>query len=261
MRLNSIKEIEILRLTKKGKVKGKDKVIKEIPLTIFANNVEVGALFYTPPGADYLAVGFLLSQGIIENREKIKGVYFNPEKNFTQVKLDLSVENVKTLSSSKNLYLSSCGACSFSMPGFSNNLKRIDSCFKIKKEALFKVMEEFEKKSHLFKTTGGNHSCGLYNGESFEVFAEDIGRHNAVDKIVGKCYLREIKTEDKLLLVSGRVSWEILTKTAGAAIPILASPSAPTDLAISLAHRLNITLVGFLRKKRMNIYTHPRRVV
>lgn len=261
MRIHSLQEVEILQLTDNSKVKLKDRVIKEIPLTIFVNSKEVGTLFCTPSGVEFLAVGFLFSQGMINDREKIKELYFNPEKNFIQVRLDMSRQELEKLSSSKNIHLSSCGVCSFKMLSLLNNFEEITSCFKIKKEILFAAMEQFEKKSHLFKLTGGNHSCALHNGEKFEVFAEDIGRHNAVDKVLGQCHLQGIETRDKLLLVSGRVSWEILTKATAGNIPIIASPSAPTNLAIQMAHRLNISLAGFVRKKRMNIYSHPWRIV
>jgi len=203
----------------------------------------------------------LLSQGIIKDKERIKEIHFNPEKNFVQVKLDIPEKELKKLSLLKNMYLSSCGICSFIMPAPLSSLGKINSSLKVKRKVLFGAMEEFEEKSHLFKTTGGNHSCALYNGEKLEVFAEDIGRHNAVDKVIGKCFLQGIETKGKTLLLSGRISWEILTKAAIAAIPLVASPSAPTSLAIHLAKKLNVTVVGFLRKERMNVYTHTWRVI
>ena len=261
MNLPSTQDIEITCLKGKSRIKIKDKVIREIPLTIFLNSTQVGCLLCTPSKVDCLAVGFLFTQGMIQKTEKIKDIYFNPVKSFIQVKMDKPGKDIKKISLSKNLHLSSCGVCSFYPSEQSDNSERINSSFKIERKLLFEVMEEFEKKSSLFKTTGGNHSAALYNREKLEVFAEDIGRHNAVDKVLGECFLREIETEERLLLVSGRISWEILTKAFKGSIPVLASPSAPTNLAVSLADRLNITVIGFLRGKRMNIYTHPWRVI
>jgi len=259
MNLSSTKEVEILRLTEKERVKLKDRVIKEILLAIFVNTEKIGTLLCTPPGLEYLAAGFLLSQGIIEpdDKNRIKDIYLNFQKSFIQVKIDISDQKLKKITSGRYI-TSSCGECSF----YNLEFKKLNSPFQIKENFLFAAMEEFEKKSTLFKITGGNHSCGLYNNSGkLEVFAEDLGRHNALDKVFGECLLRGIETRDKFLLLSGRISWEILSKAAQRAVPLLASPSAPTDLAVSLADKLNITLVGFLRQGRMNIYTHPWRVI
>ena len=122
-------------------------------------------------------------------------------------------------------------------------------------------MKKLEEKSLTFKNTGGVHSCALCSQESIEVLAEDIGRHNAVDKVFGECFMRGIFTQNKAILTSGRVSSEILIKVAKRKIPIIASHSAPTNLAVDLAERLNITLIGFVRGKRINIYTHNYRVI
>ena len=259
MNLSSFREVEILCLREKQRVKLKDGVIREILLALFVNRKKIATLLCTPPGLEYLALGFLLSQGVIEpeDKNKIEEIYLNLQKGFIQVKIDIPQQKLQRITSQRYI-ISSCGECSFYTPEF----KKLNSSFQIKEDSLFASMEEFEKKSTLFKITGGNHSCGLYNkGGELEIFAEDLGRHNALDKVFGECLLRGIKTRDRFLLLSGRISWEILSKAARRSVPLLASPSAPTDLAISLADRLNITLVGFLRQQRMNIYTHPWRII
>ncbi|MBE0478608.1 formate dehydrogenase accessory sulfurtransferase FdhD [Candidatus Aerophobetes bacterium] len=261
MNRRSVEKVEITRLTGKKRVKLEDKVIRETPLTIFIGSQEVGTLLCTPCKVDYLAVGFLFTQGILQNAETIKDIYFHPERNFIQIQLDGSQEKLRSAIPSKNLFLSSCGACSSYLPEYWQNLGKINSPFTMKKDTLFEAMKDFEEKSNLFKITGGNHSSGLFDREKIEVFAEDIGRHNAVDKVIGECILKKIKTKDKALFLSGRVSWEILVKAFRALIPVVISPSAPTNLGIHLADTLNVTLVGFLRKERMNIYTHPWRIV
>lgn len=261
MNFSPVEKVEIIRVTEKKRVQLEDKVVRETPLTIFANAQKVKTLLYTPGKADCLAVGFLFTQGLISCTEEIKDVYFDPEKNFVQVKLDGSQENLQQTSSQKKPFLPVCGMHSFCLPEYVHNSTSITSSFQIKKEMLFEAMENFEKKSELFKISGGNHSAGLFDGRKIEFFAEDVGRYNAVDKVIGEYLLRKITIKDKVLFLSGRISWEILIKAFRARIPIVVSPSAPTNLAISLARTVNITLIGFLRKQRMNIYTHPWRVV
>jgi FdhD protein len=113
----------------------------------------------------------------------------------------------------------------------------------------------------VFKATGGVHSAALCEAKSILVFSEDIGRHNAIDKIFGECILKDIPTEGCLIITSGRVSSEILLKVARRNIPLLISKSAPTNLGVRLADDLGITLVGFARGRRMNIYTNGWRIM
>jgi len=123
------------------------------------------------------------------------------------------------------------------------------------------MAKEFQQRSQIFRTTGGVHSAALCDTEGILVFSEDIGRHNAIDKIFGECILRDIPTDDHIIITSGRISSEILLKIAKRNVPILISKAAPTNLGISLANDLGVTLVGFVRGKRMNVYANEWRVV
>ena len=123
------------------------------------------------------------------------------------------------------------------------------------------LMRQFQQSSLTFKHTGGVHSCALCSQEGMEIFTEDIGRHNAMDKIFGECFIKGISIQDKFILTSGRVSSEILIKAVKQKVPIIASHSAPTDLAVGLAEKLNLTLIGFVRGCRMNIYTNNYRII
>ena len=118
------------------------------------------------------------------------------------------------------------------------------------------LIKEFNKSSQLFLDTGGVHSCALCDINKIIIFKEDIGRHNALDKVLGKALLEDIDFRDKIILTSGRISSEILIKTAKRQIPVIVSRSAPTSLSIDIAKKLNITLIGFARGKRMNIYSN-----
>lgn len=126
---------------------------------------------------------------------------------------------------------------------------------------LFQLINELYQRSELFKKTGGVHNSLLTDiDQSFTIFREDISRHNTVDKIIGYLFLNDIKTHNKILVISGRISAEILLKTAKMKLPILVSPSAPTDMAVKFASQLGITLIGFVREDRFNVYSHSWRI-
>lgn len=127
-------------------------------------------------------------------------------------------------------------------------------------EDLLSPVSRFDKGSRLFQETGGVHSGAICSTEEILLFHEDIGRYNAVDKLVGQALAKRLNLADKLLLTSGRLSSEILLKAAKQSIPIIVSRRAPTALAIELAERLNVTLVGFARGNRMNIYSGAGRI-
>ena len=122
------------------------------------------------------------------------------------------------------------------------------------------LMQEMGKRSELFRETGGVHSSALAREGTLVLFREDIGRHNAIDKIIGECLLSGIPFDDALLMTSGRITSEIARKAGIAGIPVIASRSAPTSLAIRMAEELDLTIVGFVRGKRMNIYTGDWRI-
>ena len=126
---------------------------------------------------------------------------------------------------------------------------------------IYEVMKENLTSSELFKNTGGVHSVAIYDNERLLTIREDVARHNAMDKSIGYCLLNNIDLKDKIIFVSGRISCEMILKAAKASIPIVVSKSAPTNLSREIAKKLNITLVGFVRGERMNIYTNPQRII
>ena len=135
-----------------------------------------------------------------------------------------------------------------------------NSDISIPAETLLAHISRFNKMSDLFQQTGGVHSGAICSRDAILLFHEDIGRHNAVDKLIGEALSRQISLADKILLTSGRLSSEILLKAARQSIPVIVSRSAPTALAVELAARVNITLIGFARGNRMNVYAGDARV-
>ena len=137
----------------------------------------------------------------------------------------------------------------------------IDTPLKINSNLVYSLISEMQERAGLFKLTGGVHSCALADKHgSIILFSEDISRYNTIDKIFGETFVKGITTENKIMLTSCRITSGILKKIIIGKLSIVISRAAPTDLAIKLAEKVGITLVGFVRGERMNIYTHPQRI-
>ena len=256
------KEIErfpILRVTEQGRSQSEDTVVREFPLTIILNNQELVTLLCSPKDLEYLAVGFLASEGLLKSKDEIKKITVNDQVGAVRVEIKKDFAGELPL---KRLITSGCGRGTslYSVADAQGQLK-VESQIGISALKVFTMVKEFQQRSQIFRTTGGVHSAALCDTEGILVFSEDIGRHNAIDKIFGECILRDIPTADHIIITSGRISSEILLKIAKRNVPILISKAAPTNLGISLANDLGVTLVGFVRGKRMNVYANDWRVV
>ncbi|NLZ39334.1 MAG: formate dehydrogenase accessory sulfurtransferase FdhD [Firmicutes bacterium] len=254
-------EIKQIVSVKAGKaLMVEDPVIREVPLTIYLNGREFVTLLYTPEMPEMLAIGFLRSEGLIKDAADIISLRFDEEQSFIFVETkggDL-VEKLY----GKRTITSGCGKGTV-FYSVLDALKSnpVQSDFSLTSEQVMQLMKKLQEKAILFKQTGGIHSAALCSDEDILYFCEDIGRHNAVDKLVGMCLKDKIEITDKVLATSGRVSSEILVKTAKLGIPVLISRAAPTTLSIELAEKLGITLVGFVRGRRFNIYANHERII
>ncbi len=143
----------------------------------------------------------------------------------------------------------------------SRNIGAIRDPLTISAEKLRKLYRKFQTASGLYKITGCIHSAALSDSENILCMAEDIGRHNAVDKVIGYCLLEDIGFKGKIMLTSGRLTSEIVSKCSRWGIPMIVSKTAGTDLSIAIAERKGLTAIGFLRGRRFNVYTHPERVL
>ncbi|HBC98096.1 MAG TPA: formate dehydrogenase accessory sulfurtransferase FdhD [Clostridium sp.] len=238
--------------------------VREYPLNIFVNGKHLTTLLCTPEKLEELTVGFLAFQGIIKSYDEIKCVKIHEENGTAEVFL-----NCEGLDISK--YLKQVIPHSFSEKKSSEFFSYIINSLKIdkvqnenvhiEKERIYDLMKENLSYSEAFKNTGGVHCAALCNKYGIVSICEDVARHNAVDKLLGESFMKKIPLWDKILFVSSRVSFEMLFKIARFGIPIMISKSAPTDLSIKFAEALNVTLVGFVRGKRMNVYANPQRIV
>ena len=255
--INNTERFPVLRVTEKGRDNIVDVVVTEFPLTITLNNREVVTLLCSPTNLEYLAAGFLFSEGLIEGKDDIKEIKVDDEGAMVQVETKKD-KGFLSLPSSRRLVTSGGGR---GAPLYHAQQAKVESDIEISVGEAFTLVDDFVQRSAVFKATGGVHSAALCDTKSILVFSEDIGRHNAIDKVFGECMLKDIPTAGRLVITSGRVSSEILLKVAKRDVPVLISKSAPTNMGVKLASDLGITLIGFARGKKANIYTNEWRVV
>ncbi|MEW6424835.1 MAG: formate dehydrogenase accessory sulfurtransferase FdhD [Bacillota bacterium] len=236
-----------------------DEVVREVPITIFLNDQEFITVVCSPFSIDALVAGFLFVEGIITDRKDLLDI---------KVLLNEGLVWVETARSTaaESLFLKRCLAscCGRGRSTFyfmnDAGLAPIKAEFTVTVDQIKALNEEREKRSVTFRTTGGTHNAALCTPREIIYFDEDIGRHNAVDKVLGRAFLDAVSFQDKLIFLSGRISSEIVVKAARAGVPLIVSRAAPTDLALDMAEKLNIGVVGFVRGDRLNIYTRPERV-
>lgn len=255
-----IKELEIVRIKKSQRNKEKDRVIVEMPLTIFLNDKEFITLLCSPEKLDYLAVGFLRSEGLIKQARELEDISVDFSRGMVFVRTKTPADLVEKLYGKRTI-TSGCGKGTLFFHALDSlQSKPVKTDMQIDAEKLLELMSSLQAKSRLFRDTGGVHSAAIADREKILFYSEDIGRHNAVDKIVGECLIKDVSLEDKILLSSGRLSSEIVIKGAKLGLPFIVSRSAPTSLSVELAEQLGITLVGFVRGGRLNIYAHDYRI-
>ena len=253
--------LEILRIIG-GKTESlRDVVIKESPVTIFLDDIELANLMCSPKDLDCLAVGFLFAEGLIRSKKDIKKVFADEKDGVVWVELKKARKSPENLIA-RRFITTGCGkGLTFFDAALDGGRLRSKSRFKVRIDSIPLLMKEFLRMSRLYRLTGGVHSAAICSARSILVFNEDIGRHSAIDKVVGECILKGIRTNDRIMVTTGRISSEILVKAARSRTPIIISKSAPTDLAVRLATDFGITVVGFARGSRMNIYSNAWRVV
>jgi FdhD protein len=256
---NEVEKVPVFKFIGDSGNATEDVVVREFPLTIILDNRELVTLLCSPSDLNYLAVGFLYSEGLISSKDDIKRVLVDDVRGLVQVETAKSKSDTDEVS---KRYIGSSGGrgLSFYTSGSASGLARVDSSLHVSASDIMSLHHEFQHRSEVFQATGGVHSAALCDAGHILVFSEDVGRHNAVDKVFGKCLMEDISTRDRIIAASCRISSEILLKVARRNIPILASKSAPTDLGVKLAKDLGVTLIGFVRGQRMNVYANEWRL-
>ena len=252
-----------------------DVLVTEEPLEIRAESptqeAQPVAVTMRTPGHDFeLAVGFLFTEGMIKNSDDVHTVRYcqlpdSAEQQFNVVTVSLTVQFDEALSRRGMVTSASCGICgTTSIEQLAQSVSRIESCIGpvMTSQMLVALPEIIREMQPTFDRTGGLHAAGLVDAQGVAFCVrEDVGRHNAVDKVIGKAVLEnKIPISSHALVVSGRLSFEIIQKAAMAGISFIAAVGAPSSLAVETAEDLGITLVGFVRDGTANIYTHKHRI-
>jgi FdhD protein len=243
-----------------------DRVVVEEPLEIRVRGRAVSVTMRTPGHDEELAVGFLLGEGVIRGRGDVLGVAHcgrNEEGNVLDVRLAPEV-GVDFEALTRHVFASSsCGLCGAA------TIEAVNKRFapvpaddlRIPVGTIAGLVDVMRGRQRAFDETGGLHAAAIFDSAGrLVVIREDVGRHNAVDKVVGHCLLTGVGLDRHVLVVSGRSSFEIVQKALAARIPVVAAVSAPSSLAVEFAERNGQTLIGFLRGGRMNVYAHAGRV-
>ena len=229
-------------------------VVREQPLTIIVNGVELATFLCTPVQLDYLTIGFLAFEGIIKGLDDIGDLDVDPENGVAEVML-----TTKLVKPQKRVFTSGCGmGLTFAIR--LSHYPHLASDLMLTPEQIFPLMQQLFDGAAMYKASRGIHAAALSDTEQVLLLAEDVGRHNALDKILGEAMLKGIHTEGRILLTSGRISSEMLRKGAHMGTPFLISRTSPTTLSIEAAKRLGITVIGYVRRNSFNLYTHPERV-
>lgn len=253
-----------------------DELAAEEPLEIrLAAGSEVRSLAVTmrTPGSDFeLAAGFLFAEGILRDRSEIAGISYcldpalDEQQRYNVVSVELASRKLPELTRLQRHFAvtSACGVCGkASIEALQTRARRIDDQTHFERSVVTSLPEAMRARQRIFDRTGGLHAAALFDSAgTLRALREDVGRHNAVDKIVGWAFLRgELPLSAQAIAVSGRASYELAQKAIVAGAPLLCAVSAPSSLAVSLAAAFNLTLAGFVRGSRLNLYAAPERVV
>jgi FdhD protein len=239
-----------------------DYIAEEKPFYLFVNTTFWATILCSPANLKDLAVGHFLSEGIIKSAEEIEEVVLKePEGTcYVKVKPEVNVENrVKISRLHARVIPSACG--SGSPYQFTGKIPQIKSNLKVKAQVIFNSVNQLNFKAEGFRQTGGLHVAAIYKADGELVaLAEDVGRHNAVDKVIGMVALCNVSFGECFLALSGRMSGDVAFKAAKVGLPIIASLAAALSSGIAMAESANLTLAGFVRGKRINLYTCPERI-
>ncbi len=258
-----MKKVEIVKVDVSAKTARRvaDYVAEEKPLQVFLNRTRYAAMFCSPTNLKELTVGHLLSEGVVKSVEEVEEVKL--KEDVCRVTLKSSVDLEKRLKRLR-LYFrvipSACG--SKSSYQYSGKPPKVKSALTVTAEVVHEAVSDLNSLAEVFRKTGGVHAAAIYHSDGKLVaFAEDVGRHNAVDKVIGIGAMEEADFRECFLALTGRMTGDIVLKAAGVGLPVVASLAAAIDSGIKVAEGARLTLVGFVRGKRMNVYTFPERIV
>ena len=237
-----------------------DILVREIKLEILLNGKRFGALMATPTDQEALAAGYLISENLIASPEDIESIELSGDTLSVRVKAKINEKRLEQFDEEK-VIISGCGRSSTAnIDPAAMVARKVRSDAKFHKNEILNLMSEFYTQCELYEMTGCVHTAKLFvSGEQFYI-GEDIAQHNTIDKAVGKAILAGAQLQNSFLMVSGRLSSEMVAKAVMHGIPALVSRTAPTSLGVVIARKFNLTLCGFARGENINVYSGAERI-
>jgi FdhD protein len=235
-------------------------VIVETPVSLTVNGEIWLTFMCTPCELEAMAAGFLFNEGVIQSKDEILDIRVCASQDNVDVWLDHQVEKPKNWKRTSGCSGGVTASDWQTMVSAQINRVHING-ITIDAQSIGKMIEKLFDSQDLYRKVGGVHTSALSDGESIRVVAEDIGRHNSLDKLAGICLLRGIHLEKKVLITTGRISSEMMQKSARLGASVVISRTSPSSLSIEIAEKLGITLIGYARRDRFNVYTHPDRIL
>jgi formate dehydrogenase accessory protein FdhD len=260
-----MRQVNMTRLDlEKGTVqKMADCVAEEVPLQITLNGTYSFVIWSSPSQYKELAVGYLLAEDIIRSINDIEALSSSEKDVKCEVTLKSSVNlDDRMKNSRRSTRIIPLIKANTSAYQHDDKISAVISPLKIKARVILDGINQMNEKAHGFKQTGGLHDSGIFRADGTMVaFSEDVGRHNTVDKVIGMASLNKEDFNQCFMIITGRVPGDMIYKAAKVGLPIVASVAAVLNSGIASAQKANIALVGFVRGKRMNIYTCPERIL
>jgi FdhD protein len=230
-------------------------VIEESLLSIFVNGQELATVMCSPIDQEALAVGFLYTEQVIDSIEEIRLL----KANVARIAVDVFLNRTDFSPPRRMILTSGCGG-GVTLQDLTATHPPLETDFQTTPNILLARMRDLQGEAHLYNAVRGVHTGVLADEEQILASAEDVGRHNTIDKIAGKALIAGISTRDKIILTSGRISSEMLQKARRMRVPIVVSRTAPTSVSVQLAQLWGICIVGYVRRGSMRVYTHPERL-
>lgn len=242
-----------------------DHVAEETPVALEYNGISHATMLATPADLEDFALGFSLTEGIVDSASDVRGIDLRPECDGIVVELEISSACAVRLRERRRAMAgrTGCGLCGVeTLPEVLRDVAPVTADAPVAVGAILQAMRDMRGRQSLHDVTGATHAAGWARPDgSIELVREDVGRHNALDKLIGALVRAGRDASQGMILVSSRASFEMVQKAASAGTGVLAAVSAPTALAIRTAQRANLTLLGFMRQADATIYTHPERIV
>jgi FdhD protein len=230
-------------------------VVDESQSCISVNGQELSTFMCSPRELEWMALGFLYNEGLIQSREEVRSLHIAANENCVDVWLhDLDKELPK-----KFIITAGCGG-GVTFDDLSHKHDPLVSTLAVRPQQLAGLMRQLHQGAELYQRARGIHTAVLADGEQILIQVEDIGRHNCLDKLAGAALVKGLETNGRILLSSGRISSEMINKARRLGTPIVCSRTSPTSLSVALAESWNMTIVAYIRQDRMRVYTHPERL-